>query len=401
MKIPEQFEQEETLSPRSSPSKKLLLIGIVIVLVVLVGAGFFWLQSSKSQQEIRSQEKSSSEKIEGTSQEARVVGRIRDKRNDAGSIRDVPLGSQNITVVLVPSDEYIFYQKQEVYTTENNQVVGRFDDIVVIVPIEAVAAQTILKTRYIPDSTIVHTDGYGEFTAITIKEFYPMTVIPGNYVLCYAWGSRTFPNISLDLKGCADIKLQGGQQLSVDLAFGSDGLWIEHQNVESLNKSPQPLDTDTSRWETYRDEEFGFELKYPDDLLLEENVVVNSADSSGNVLKFPNVYFYDTPSIKTYITMRVAERSCRRSESVEDTYHIRSNTTVNGLPFQEASWFYAPPRRGYEYSTEKDGVCYTITLEFRGNDQKSFHDIVDVGARQPELFFDIFDQILSTFRFIE
>ena len=374
--------------PRRNPSGILRgrYLAIVVVLTFIAVGGILLLKTMQTPSPVSSPQPQTVNISEDPSslQEARIAGQIRDKR-DVEDIKNLPLGYSDTVVVLIPSYQYVSLPKDDIVT----------------VPIEVVVASTTLEAGYFSDSYTLFTDKWGqEFGVATIQEFYPLIAAPGNYALCYAWTGRTFPQISFDLLGCVEIRAQEGQQLNVSLALGSDGLWIEKQNTEQL-KHPQPLNMDTSRWKTYRNEEFGFEVKYPDELLLEDLRDVRYPDSLGAVIRFPNSYLLDAPFAKIQITIDVRERSCRRSESSEDTYQILKNVTINEASFQVAIWSYMPPSFGYEYSTEKGNVCYKITLVLRGNDQKLFFDFVDVDTRQPRTFFDITDQILSTFRFIK
>jgi len=150
---------------------------------------------------------------------------------------------------------------------------------------------------------------------------------------------------------------------------------------------------DTSTWQTYRSDEFGFEVKYPEDLVLEEGAIVRQGSGA---LRLPDSYLSGTSLTGAEIDFSMAEGSCRRSESPEDTYHIQGEVTYNQVPFQIASWFYTPPVYGYEYSTQKNNLCVGITLVLHG-------DVNALAHTRPEMkpLFDTMDQILSTFRFIE
>jgi len=161
---------------------------------------------------------------------------------------------------------------------------------------------------------------------------------------------------------------------------------------------------DTSDWQTYRNAEFGFEVRYPGDLLLDENVSIRGPRLRGDTIKFSQPHLESASLTDAQINIFSPGGSCRRGESLEDTYRIHGETTINGTPFQIASWFYTPPIYGYEYSTLKEGIpgekanfCLEITLVVRGNKVNALTRTQE--EMQP--LFEVFNQILSTFRFME
>ena len=169
---------------------------------------------------------------------------------------------------------------------------------------------------------------------------------------------------------------------------------------ESINI--QQPNFDTSEWQTYHNDEYGFEAMYPNDLLLETSI--DSLGRSLTFLTFPEAYLSNTPLTAAQIFLfaySTKEGSCRRFESPEDTYRFQENVQNDGISFQVGTWSYTPPSFGYEYRTEKDNNCYVITLILDGKDQKLFYDFITSDDHRLDIFFNAHAQAVSTFRFVE
>ena len=186
------------------------------------------------------------------------------------------------------------------------------------------------------------------------------------------------------------------------------GIWFlsdldQEKPITPEEDLAEHIEEKTADWETYRNEKYGFEIKYPKALILEESAIVRHPDTLGTVIRFPVGYIANSPITNAKIDIWVRDYgACKRHESLEDTYVIlKQDFLINDITFQLGTWSYMPPSVGYEYMTRKNNQCYEITLILRGEDQKAFYDVVKVNNRQPEIFFDIIDKVITTFRFIE
>src|SRR3989344_1329970 len=91
---------------------------------------------------------------------------------------------------------------------------------------------------------------------------------PGSYVLCYF--SPTTPSEAMRLEACARANLERGERLTikVEKMFGTSitGKGIETvplTDIFPLEHDSFNASADTSTWQTYRNDEFGFEFTHP------------------------------------------------------------------------------------------------------------------------------------------
>jgi len=179
----------------------------------------------------------------------------------------------------------------------------------------------------------------------------------------------------------------------------TDLIKIKQSNPVITKLSPTPTDNATS-WQTYRNEEYGFEVKYPGEWESPTHFLGNTQMLDVDVIKIPKNNFLSAAITNIEIQIVADQHACRRGESSEDTYQIEKNMSINKIPFQVATWAYTPPQFGYEYSTQKNNLCYKITLIFEGENTNEFWGTVYANRAKNSLF-GIMDQILSTFKFTD
>ena len=174
---------------------------------------------------------------------------------------------------------------------------------------------------------------------------------------------------------------------------------IEMQQTDALdNLISGQISTETADWKTYKDEEYGFEIKYPSDLIIGKNNQEESVDDyieiksntdsitfDCSILKWKNENDYtaqkleedtgDTPRANEVITEKVID-SVEGVKVVSDSFSIK----INDSKVINSSDIYII-KDGNVYS------FYCINKITENNKVQNYNS-------------DIFDQMLSTFKFI-
>jgi len=163
------------------------------------------------------------------------------------------------------------------------------------------------------------------------------------------------------------------------------------QELEEIDTSTStPLST--SDWQTYRNEEFGFEVKYPTELMglsktTPEGVSFWFASDKG--VKFANYEFFarqeDSCGISTASSGHVYLAGVQFMKGVHMFSNVVENPDKDGIV-------------GIQYVSEHEGICYQLNYweRIQKGVRYSPYDIDEMDQ-----FITQFDQILSTFRFIE
>ena len=170
----------------------------------------------------------------------------------------------------------------------------------------------------------------------------------------------------------------------------------------------------TANWKTYRNEEYGFEIKYPKDFTIE------NINHQGIKVVFPESYKNQSYIFKNDVRnawigvgVGIMDREgfkgdlCQRLEKLNDTEIIINNLNfIKGNISSHAmgGWYI-----DYNiYRTSHNGVCYEILLAVTGqgpgagaHEGKGPLPEDYAKPESKERFFSILDQILSTFRFLE
>lgn len=163
---------------------------------------------------------------------------------------------------------------------------------------------------------------------------------------------------------------------------GPGGIWV----VSGIALKGEKLIADTSTWQTYRNEELGFEVKYPDDWLfrLSSQTFVPSRKSSFAI--------ENTQNPKQWIQIEVGES---RNDFASENDPL-SNNKVDGIPARK---FLVPTALHQAIGMPPPGSDFKLP-SFPGlwvEKGGRFYSFVFYGT---ESIKGIYDQILSTFRFI-
>ena len=143
---------------------------------------------------------------------------------------------------------------------------------------------------------------------------------------------------------------------------------------------------DTSNWKVYRNQEYGFEFKYPNDWNLKENKEYFNGKLTTEVLLSTN--FDDlAPIIQFFITPNV---NTTNSENIEP---YGEWTTI----ISKESVIIAGIKTNRYVTSGPDAPNHTEISLVKNNNLFS----IDTNIRDADLLKNVFDKILSTFKFIE
>jgi hypothetical protein len=177
--------------------------------------------------------------------------------------------------------------------------------------------------------------------------------------------------------------------------------------VGSVPTSEQKAGTDlapldVSQWQTYRNEEFGFELRYPPELVGLEDVW-SRLDGGGIRFKLPNqqpqgaaAYPYIFGACSEGCFIESGEPFCEPylgSLPYEDR-------EVGGIPFKVGTYEVPQQRQGktwlqVEYVGKNQDMCYAFSYGATQYEiEKDDRETIETNIAR-------FEQILSTFRFID
>lgn len=162
---------------------------------------------------------------------------------------------------------------------------------------------------------------------------------------------------------------------------------------------------DTSRWQAYRDQKNGFELCYPDDLIVIHQAPVISGSPIVFMLDFPSTYSTGTNLSYAGIGVRVQSGVC----TLWPGWQPQASVTRNGITFQISKGSEGAAGSFLDFlrnATERNTSCYDVTLQLHYSNLDIYRDIGGLLPPGAPKDFDrkkieeIFEQVMSTFKFI-
>ena len=171
-----------------------------------------------------------------------------------------------------------------------------------------------------------------------------------------------------------------------------------------------PSQTDeTANWETYTNEEYGFEVKYPQNFFALNPLVTVPVDEETKIIykvNFAEDKYQDQLGDYPYINIKIITTAL----SPQDWFNKYSTERIfdSSAPKEPVNYFYY----GVEYKgAKKVGGLQGIQFTAKGINFKATHtllkgkdnilfDISNISSERDEVISDnIYNQILSTFRF--
>ncbi|OGM23145.1 hypothetical protein A2961_02085 [Candidatus Woesebacteria bacterium RIFCSPLOWO2_01_FULL_39_21] len=169
---------------------------------------------------------------------------------------------------------------------------------------------------------------------------------------------------------------------------------------------PTPTVDVTENWKTYKNEKYGFQVNYPTDWIYKEKKEEDLAKSKKtSIIQFspglvfninPGVFSIQLHEIEADLTLRefidtfICQTSPEGSNCSNISEDINGFSTKNGLAANKIEYH---PKLQFAESLvfKKGGTFFELEINF----EKPYYEGVSVDERRK-----MFDQILSTFRFL-
>jgi len=167
----------------------------------------------------------------------------------------------------------------------------------------------------------------------------------------------------------------------------------------------------TCCWKTYTSERYGFEMKYPQDLALQEEIPL--AVIEGAVIRLPLVnhaYYDGTNLVEASLFVGVtpekacsSERLANMSSNSSDRGDLAETRDISGVSFSRVSSWEGAVGNQYgliTYSALHAGSCYTLAVFIHCINVHVFYPQT-VAEFDRAMVLRLFYQVISTFRFLK
>lgn len=156
----------------------------------------------------------------------------------------------------------------------------------------------------------------------------------------------------------------------------------------------ETLESETAGWKTYKNDEYGFEFKYPEDLKIKDNIIGKIYVSDGGNFKKPLFFFLDNINNKGILNMYNDEKKypIPRMMWIENN----ENKVINGIVMN----------RTINGSQDSKSENIYISYDFQTGDRSNYNNIQTYLFAIYKLRSDnesggLLDKMISTFKFIQ
>lgn len=191
-------------------------------------------------------------------------------------------------------------------------------------------------------------------------------------------------------------------QLKIDRLSRSVFVQSLDDEFRPLSPSQQATSDETANWKTYRNDQYGFELKYPDNWSVTKRGLGEAIPATGNESSFSIGNNLESKGIGFIIAkLGSAELGSfyDSAKTLEDYTNLLAKKDSNGniirklnkeitIDGRKALWFDT-------YQWEVDLQAYSWTPQIYFQDQDNIYEINPSGS----VALNLLDEILSTFRF--
>jgi len=211
----------------------------------------------------------------------------------------------------------------------------------------------------------------------------------------------------------AKLVLIAAMIVSLGALFGAIGYLaknkaakIQHPQVSPAAEPAKSVQDETADWKTYKNEEYGFEVKYPEDWLKNKVDLFPDYMKEAVISSLSHTFFI--PQVKripedVWVSISVSPCKtffCDPREEVEEPYRktIKQSTIKGQSIFVSDNRFEGERDLSYILVNDEKTQQVWLTLSIHHGRQNGIEYLTDEEI-QPEL--ETFNQILSTFKFTE
>ena len=179
------------------------------------------------------------------------------------------------------------------------------------------------------------------------------------------------------------------------LAIGGYAVWQKQDNSLSTPS------VDTTNWKTYRNDKYGFEFKYPNEwhLAINNEVSLNSIFLSPEEINFPSVWDSQLTPIEAYIESAEQYKNSLKIWEESTDYENITGEIISSFGGEKLGQKFEGVDRSSQDIYSYGLFVSEAYLNLKSSDVLSFRYQSSSGKLNDA--YDIYNKILSTFRFVK